>query len=448
MATAEYIGARPQQQDKTAAIALETGALLVLADGLGGHESGAEASRIVVETFREAAGDGRFDNAGTRRQALHDALERANERIGAGVDPAHGQRGMASTAVAAVISDGELSWVSVGDSHLYLWRADELAKLNQDQSQAGIMLKNGNHDPDDPDIRAMKSVLVSALTGREISMVDLPEQPFRVEDGDVLMLASDGLDTLEADEINEIVAAWNAEGSVRLSTTLLETVRNRRVPRQDNTTVAVARVVGEPGPQTETTDAVAPDAGATENPATDPATAQPEAPLDETSPSPQPTELEQSAQATTTLAPALPGEAPETPSRRRRSTILVLILLLVAVLAIAALSPPARQWIMSLSGRVDHAPPARPQHTETAPSPAGSAAPQTILIHPEKAVAPTAPAGDPPANTLPASEPAPDSTNKDEDHPLQQPPQEVPRIKVPPSPAIRDPSPATPPQNN
>ncbi|MEZ5853829.1 MAG: protein phosphatase 2C domain-containing protein [Hyphomicrobiaceae bacterium] len=104
MATAEYIGARAQQQDLAAAIALKSGALLVLADGLGGHESGAEASRIVVETFREAAAQGLFDDPESRRQALRDTIERANGRIGEGVDPAHGHRGMGVSAVAAVIS--------------------------------------------------------------------------------------------------------------------------------------------------------------------------------------------------------------------------------------------------------------------------------------------------------------------------------------------------------
>jgi serine/threonine protein phosphatase PrpC len=243
LATAEYIGARPQQQDLAAAVPLRTGALLILADGLGGHESGAEASRIVVETFREAAAGGLFDDPAGRRQALKATVELANARIGAGVDPAHGHRGMASTAVAAVVANGELIWVSVGDSHLYVWRGGRLAKLNEDHSQAGLMVRSGQYKADDPEVQAVKSVLVSALTGRKLEIVDLPQRAFKVESGDVLMLASDGLNTLDDGEIGRIVAARQGEGAVRLSTVLLETVRGRRVQRQDNTTVAVARVL-------------------------------------------------------------------------------------------------------------------------------------------------------------------------------------------------------------
>ncbi len=247
LATAEYIGARAQQQDLAAAVPLQGGAVLVLADGLGGHESGAEASRIVVETFKEASGQGLFDSAEFRRQALRDTVEKANQRIANGVDPAHGQRGMASTVVAAVVAGGELIWVSVGDSHLYVWRGGRLAKLNEDHSQAGLMVRSGQYKTDDPEVQAVRSVLVSALTGRKLEIVDLPSRAFQVESGDVLMLASDGLNTLEDDEIGQIVANVHAEGAVRLSTVLLETVRGRRVDRQDNTTVAIARVLAAPG---------------------------------------------------------------------------------------------------------------------------------------------------------------------------------------------------------
>ncbi len=256
LATAEYIGARAQQQDLAAAIALKAGALLVLADGLGGHESGAEASRIVVETFREAASAGVFEKPEQRRQALRDTIERANARIGEGVDPAHGHRGMASTAVAAIVSEGELSWVSVGDSHLYVWRGNRLAKLNEDHSQAGLMIRSGQYKPGDPEVQAVKSVLVSALTGRKLEIVDLPEKTFKVESGDVLMLASDGLNTLDDDEIGQIVSDRTGEGAVRLSTVLLETVRARRLERQDNTTVAVARVIASANRSSRASDAM------------------------------------------------------------------------------------------------------------------------------------------------------------------------------------------------
>lgn len=248
LATADFIGARAQQQDTTDAKPLKDvpGALLILGDGLGGHESGAEASRIVVDSFIEAAVAGQFDAVATRRQVLRDTLDTANNRIAGGVNPAHGQRSMASTAVAAVVADGVLSWVSVGDSHLYLWRTGKLWKLNQDHSQAGLMIRSGQYQPNDPEVLAAKSVLVSALTGRKLDIVDWPKDAFKLEKGDVVLLASDGLNTLSEQEVEQIVTDLEKAGAKRLSATLLETVKNRRADRQDNTTVAVARVLEVP----------------------------------------------------------------------------------------------------------------------------------------------------------------------------------------------------------
>jgi serine/threonine protein phosphatase PrpC len=249
LATAEYIGARTQQQDLAAAMPFASGAVLVLADGLGGHESGADASRIVVDTFREACAGGRFNHPETRRQALRETVERANARIGEGVNPAHGHRGMASTVVAAVLAQDELNWVSVGDSHLYVWRGGRLRKLNEDHSQAGLMVRSGQYHASDPEVQAVKSVLVSALTGRKLEIVDLPQKSFRIEPGDVLILASDGLNTLDDEEIEGIVAEVRGNGAVNLSRTLLERVRSRRLERQDNTTVAIARVLERARPE-------------------------------------------------------------------------------------------------------------------------------------------------------------------------------------------------------
>ncbi|MEZ5852664.1 MAG: protein phosphatase 2C domain-containing protein [Hyphomicrobiaceae bacterium] len=244
LATEAFIGARSQQQDSAAArgFGQNGGAVLVLADGLGGHTGGAEASRIVVEAFREAADEGAFDLEANRFGALRRALDTANARIGEGADPADGHRGMASTAVAAIIADDQVRWISVGDSHLYLWREGSLSKLNEDHSQAGIMLRTGQFQPGDPEVLAAKSVLVSALTGRRLEIVDHPAEAFELRDGDILVLASDGLNTLENEEIEALLRGSAETTAKDVSNLLIDTVRDRRADRQDNTAVVVARL--------------------------------------------------------------------------------------------------------------------------------------------------------------------------------------------------------------
>ncbi len=199
----ETIGARAEQQDAAASVPLGSGGgaqLLVLADGLGGHADGARASRMVIEAFGEAAKGGLFDEPGGRRLALHGAIHEVNKRIHEATDPMDGHRSMASTAVAAILANGTVRWISVGDSHLYVCRNGRLSKLNADHSQAGIMIRHG-YSPNDEAVINARSVLVSALTGRDIEEIDNPAHDVALEIGDVVLLASDGLNTLSDTEI-------------------------------------------------------------------------------------------------------------------------------------------------------------------------------------------------------------------------------------------------------
>ena len=246
--TAQYetIGKRAEQQDAAGSAVLGSGGgaqLLVLADGLGGHADGARAARMVIETFYEAAKGGLFDEAGGRRQALHSAIHEVNKRIHGATDPMDGHRSMASTAVAAILANGTVRWISVGDSHLYVCRNGRLSKLNADHSQAGIMIRHG-YSPDDEAVINARSVLVSALTGRDIEEIDNPAHDVALEVGDVVLLASDGLNTLSDTEIALAIDQNYDKGADAIATTLVRMVTERGLPRQDNATVVVSRVLG------------------------------------------------------------------------------------------------------------------------------------------------------------------------------------------------------------
>ncbi len=252
IAASEIIGTRAEQQDACAIVPLgESGdaVLLVLADGLGGHADGAVAARIVVDTFGERALDGAFARAELGRRALDEAIIETNTRIRSARDPADGERGMASTAVAAVIAGGHLNWVSVGDSHLYVWRHGQIAKLNADHSQAGMMIRDGRA-PDDPAVLAASSLLASALSGHTIEEIDSPAAGVPLASGDVVLLASDGLDVLSNAEIAQIIEENAEVDAAILARTLVATVEDLRLPRQDNATVVVARVLGASLPAT------------------------------------------------------------------------------------------------------------------------------------------------------------------------------------------------------
>jgi serine/threonine protein phosphatase PrpC len=253
--TAQYetIGARAEQQDAAGSALLGSGGgaqLLVLADGLGGHADGARASKMVIETFDEAAKGGLFDEPGARRQALHGAIQQVNKRIHEATDPLDGHRSMASTAVAAILANGTVRWISVGDSHLYVCRNGRLSKLNADHSQAGIMIRHG-YSPNDEAVINARSVLVSALTGRDIEEIDNPAHDVALEIGDVVLLASDGLNTLSDTEIALAIDQSYDRGAETIAAALVQMVIERGLPRQDNATVVVSRVLGRGARTTE-----------------------------------------------------------------------------------------------------------------------------------------------------------------------------------------------------
>lgn len=261
IAQAETIGTRDEQQDAAAIIRLgdRGAAMLVLADGLGGHADGAEAARLVVDTFRERVADGAFSEPEHGRRALDEAIHEVNRRISMAAEPMDDERGMGSTAVAAVVDGGHLRWISVGDSHLYVWRRDRLAKLNADHSQAAMMIREG-YAPHDPAVLAARSLLASALTGATIEEIDSPPHDVPLAVGDVALLASDGLNSLAHREIERLIGEAAGRGAEALAQELISAVLSLALPRQDNVTVVVARVLGEGAPAAA--DDVLPDAAA------------------------------------------------------------------------------------------------------------------------------------------------------------------------------------------
>ena len=134
--------------------------------------------------------------------------------------------------------------MSVGDSPLLLWRRGEIALLNEDHSLAPdldrlaaagkITAQEAKRDP-------RRHMLRSAVTGEEIDLVDISRRPLVLEPGDYVILASDGLQSLDNGEIERIIAAYGADGSAAVAGALIRTIDSLREPHQDNATVIVVR---------------------------------------------------------------------------------------------------------------------------------------------------------------------------------------------------------------
>ncbi len=232
-------------------------ALVVMADGMGGHAAGNVASNMVVATFNKTF-QGKFPTPDIS-EVLTDSLNRSNDQIRASVKETPALRGMGCTMVSAYVEDSNLYWVSVGDSHLYLIRDRELIKQNADHSYGAYldMMKEQGMEIEEQ-AGMSRNMLMSAMTGEEISSIDVAEAPIKVRPGDRVIIASDGLDTLGAGAIIQY-SSWSATAKECVYA-LLKAVEDANKINQDNTTLIVMDIKArEPrGGPTEEIEVVAP----------------------------------------------------------------------------------------------------------------------------------------------------------------------------------------------
>lgn len=223
----------PQPQD---------GALLgVLADGMGGHVSGHVASETVCELFVRAFADA----SGDAREKLQRGLATANAGISKIVGENPALAGMGSTAVGFVIAEDALQWVSVGDSPMYLVRNGEIAMLNEDHSLAPALdqlVAEGKMSEAAAKLDPRRHMLRSAVTGDELDLIDVSDKPLPLVAGDIIVAASDGVLTLEPDDIGRFVAGYADAPAAQIAEALIREVENQRAPGQDNTTVIIVKI--------------------------------------------------------------------------------------------------------------------------------------------------------------------------------------------------------------
>lgn len=249
-AAAVALGRRAQQEDAVICdcpLGAEVG-LVVLSDGMGGHRCGDVASRIVAtEVYSELKlrADALSRADADRPGLLRRAAEGANACLRAYAEATSDAEGMGATLLAGILDGGALHWISVGDSPLYLFRAGDLVRLNADHSFGAVMqalVAQGRLAAATAEGHPDRASLISVLSGGPIAHVDCPRTPFRLQEGDVLVFASDGLMHLDEAEIRRVLRTHPEAASAELAAALMGAVETLGDPEQDNLSVAVIRV--------------------------------------------------------------------------------------------------------------------------------------------------------------------------------------------------------------
>lgn len=202
-------GQREQNQDRMTGFSSPFGAVYLVADGMGGHKGGAEASRMVADAFSRHLMASPASSP--PQDALTLAVRLANLEVlekGRSGNPEFD--GMGSTVVIALVqetSNGmELITAHVGDSRIYLRRNDKLTLLTKDHTQVQWLIDNNALDETSARNHPDASVLTRAMGHSTDLQVDI-SGPIPLLEGDIILLCSDGLSGFaNAEDIDQAVA--------------------------------------------------------------------------------------------------------------------------------------------------------------------------------------------------------------------------------------------------
>ncbi|NJN65589.1 MAG: Stp1/IreP family PP2C-type Ser/Thr phosphatase [Chloroflexaceae bacterium] len=210
------------------------GYLMVVCDGMGGHEAGEVASRIGADTIFDEFYHSEDEDC---RAALEHAFHEANRRIH---EQVQGYGNMGTTGVAALLFKNHLYIANVGDSRAYLIRNGEIRPISRDHSLVAEQVAAGILTPEQARHSHYRNMITRALGYRPEVQVDFPfTSP--VQPGNIVVLSSDGLHGLvEDDEIAQIVTRYSPDALDEAVRQLIDTANDRG--GTDNITVAMAVV--------------------------------------------------------------------------------------------------------------------------------------------------------------------------------------------------------------
>ena len=224
------------------------GAMLVVADGMGGLEAGEIASRIAVDTMKEFFSadkitDEIVKDASTIRKYMYEAVVAADNAIKRKSREEKGVKSMGTTLVAAWLFDGYANIIWCGDSRGYLFNpVSGLAQVTKDHSYVQELVDSGRLLPeyafDHPDSNIITRSLGNPQKAANPDFVRLP-----LQEGEVILLCTDGLNSMLRDEEIEAVMQETSNEIDTCTKALIQGALD--LGGHDNVTVVLCQIVPE-----------------------------------------------------------------------------------------------------------------------------------------------------------------------------------------------------------
>lgn len=182
--------------------------LFIVADGMGGHNAGEYASRFCVEFFTQRIAE---SDVVAPISSIETALAETNEALIQKAKEQSELEGMGTTFVVATIFDKEMYVANIGDSRLYVI-GKEMRQITEDHSLVEAMVKTGEIDRSEARLNPNKNIITRALSSNGMAVPDFFE--VNLEDGDTVLMCSDGLTNMLEDETIEQIIRENEDPKV------------------------------------------------------------------------------------------------------------------------------------------------------------------------------------------------------------------------------------------
>ncbi len=246
MAALSVIGDRDDQQDSFGYFLKQDEGLVVVCDGMGGHDGGKAASEMAVQAF--IAQYAESHPIAKQTDMLIDTAKKTDEMISRLRNDNGDLLKAGSTLISILINRKKLMWCSVGDSRAYLVRDGEIVQLTQDHNYRTVLIEKVNAGLlDETEFRkedARGEALISFLGIGNLALIDYSENPFELKKDDKIIIMSDGLYKIVTDsEIARILDNFNniEEAVQALEIKAKKNSKNKNESR-DNMTVALIKV--------------------------------------------------------------------------------------------------------------------------------------------------------------------------------------------------------------
>ena len=224
----------------------DAGTAMVVADGMGGLNAGEVASRITVDSIKEFLQNFEKMPASddATRNMLSKAILYAHKRVVAHSKDHAETQGMGSTVVIGLIARNKIYFSWSGDSRGYIFRQGKLQQLTKDHSYVQSLVDDGKLTAEQAFLHPESNVILQSIG--DVDRAPTPDHvSFLLGDNDVLLLCSDGVNSMLQDAEIERLLATHTGSLAQCAENIVEAAN--QAGGVDNITVIMAKVISGAG---------------------------------------------------------------------------------------------------------------------------------------------------------------------------------------------------------